>query len=89
MYALAEAAYAYERALDLWDAVPADDRPQDIDVVQILYEAALALIGSGQLLRARDVAGQAVERFDPGDRPAAGRARARAGMPARCGSPAS
>ena len=27
VYALAESAHAYERALDLWDAVPPDDRP--------------------------------------------------------------
>ena len=70
VYALAEAAHAYERALDLWDAVPADDRPPDIDVVQILFEASMTLIGSGQLLRARDLAGQAVERLDPTADPA-------------------
>ena len=63
--ALAESAAAYERALDLWDAVPADDRPARIDDIGLLYEAAMAHIQIGDLGRACDVARIAVERFDP------------------------
>ena len=63
--ALAESAAAYERALDLWDAVPADDRPARTDDIQLLYEAAMAHIQIGDLGRACDVARIAVERFDP------------------------
>jgi DNA-binding CsgD family transcriptional regulator len=63
VYALAEAADAYERALELWDATPPDDRPGDVDLVQLHHDASLALIGTGSLLRAREVAGLAVARF--------------------------
>ena len=51
MNALSEAAEAYDRALDMWDAVPADDRPAGVDVVQLMYEVSQALLGSGQLAR--------------------------------------
>ena len=63
VYALAEAADAYERALDLWDATAAADRPADVDLVQLHHDASLALIGTGSLNRAREVAGLAVARF--------------------------
>ena len=64
VYALAEASDAFERALDMWDAVDPDARPPDVDIVGLMYEASLALIGCGQLTRARDVAAEAVRRFD-------------------------
>ena len=76
--ALSEAAEAYDRALDMWDAVPADDRPASsathhspagVDVVQLMYEASQALLGSGQLSQARQVAGEAVRRFDASEDP--------------------
>ena len=63
VYALAESAHAYERALDLWDAVPPDDRPADTDIVDLFHEATMALVGIGQLRRARELSKQAVERF--------------------------
>ena len=67
--ALSEAAEAYDRALDMWDAVPADDRPAGVDVVQLMYEVSQALLGSGQLSQARQVAGEAVRRFDAAEDP--------------------
>ena len=67
--ALSEAAEAYDRALDMWDAVPADDRPAGVDVIQLMYEASQALLGSGQLTQARQVAGEAVRRFDAAEDP--------------------
>ena len=68
-YAMAESAQAYERALDLWDAVPPDDRPADLDVIQLMYEASMALIHAGDSARAADVARHAVERFDVAEDP--------------------
>ena len=62
----------------MWDAVPADDRPASsathhspagVDVVQLMYEASQALLGSGQLSQARQVAGEAVRRFDAAEDP--------------------
>ena len=38
---------AYERAIELWDAVPADDRPTDADAAALFYEGALAAMTSG------------------------------------------
>ena len=67
--ALSEAAEAYDRALDMWDAVPADDRPAGVDVVQLMYEVSQALLGSGQFSQARQVAGEAVRRFDAAEDP--------------------
>jgi DNA-binding CsgD family transcriptional regulator/tetratricopeptide (TPR) repeat protein len=65
VYALAEAAHAYDRAIELWDAVPPASRPAGIDLLDILYDASMALIGAGQLRRAREVAALAVERSSP------------------------
>ncbi len=46
-YAFAESVRAFERAIDLWDAVPADDRPSGMDPVQLYHEASLAaMVGS-------------------------------------------
>jgi DNA-binding NarL/FixJ family response regulator len=47
-YAFAEALGAYERAIDLWDAVPADDRPDGVDPAALHHEASLAAIVSGR-----------------------------------------
>ena len=66
-YAMAESALAYERALDLWDAVEPEHRPRDVDVIQLMYEASMALIHSGDSARAAEIARQAVERYDPAE----------------------
>src|SRR5439155_1393139 len=42
-YAFATAARGLERALDLWDAVPADDRPADVDQIEVFHELARAV----------------------------------------------
>ncbi|HEX5014004.1 MAG TPA: AAA family ATPase [Candidatus Limnocylindrales bacterium] len=68
-YAMAESAQAFERALDLWDAVATDDQPSDIDVIQLMYEASMALIQAGDSARSAEVARNAVERFDASDDP--------------------
>ncbi len=47
-YAFAEALGAYERAIDLWDAVPADDRPNGVDAAALHHEASLAAFVSGR-----------------------------------------
>jgi DNA-binding CsgD family transcriptional regulator/tetratricopeptide (TPR) repeat protein len=61
VHAVAEAAHAYGRCLELWDAVPDDDRPRDADLVDLLYEASFALNGAGELSRSRAMADRAVQ----------------------------
>ena len=68
-YAMAESAQAYERALDLWDAVAPADRPTHLDVIQLMYEASMALIHAGDTGRAADVARQAVDQFNAAEDP--------------------
>jgi DNA-binding CsgD family transcriptional regulator/tetratricopeptide (TPR) repeat protein len=63
-HAFGEASRAYERAIDLWDAVPADDRPTDADAAALYHEGALAAMVSGRNDRAVDLARAAVERLD-------------------------
>jgi DNA-binding CsgD family transcriptional regulator len=63
-YAFAEAARAYERALDLWDTVPEASRPGEIDEVQLLYETSMALDDGGEPHQAVEYARRAVDRFD-------------------------
>ncbi len=63
-YAMAESALAYERALDLWDAVDESSRPADVDPIQLMYEASMALIHTGDSARAAEIARTAVDRFD-------------------------
>jgi len=64
-HAFTEARQAYDRAIELWDAVPADDRPSDADAVALFYEGALASMTSGRPDRAVVLARAAVERLDP------------------------
>ncbi len=64
-HAFAEASRAYERAIELWDAVPADDRPGDADAAALYHEGALAAMISGRNARAADLARAAVDRLDP------------------------
>src|SRR5206468_1147484 len=52
-YAFATAARDLERGLDLWDAVSADDRPIDMDQIQVLHALARALSGYGAVLMLR------------------------------------
>ena len=60
-----EAARAYERAVALWDVVPAPDRPVGEDYVEILYETSGALDTAQEAERARDAAQMAVDAVDP------------------------
>jgi DNA-binding CsgD family transcriptional regulator/tetratricopeptide (TPR) repeat protein len=64
-HAYGEAARAYEHAIELWDAVPADDRPSDADAAALYHEGALAAMISGRNERAVDLAQAAVARLDP------------------------
>ncbi len=64
-HAFGEAGRAYERAIDLWDAVPADDRPSGIDAADLYHAASLAAMMSGRSDRAVDLARAAVEGLDP------------------------
>jgi DNA-binding CsgD family transcriptional regulator/tetratricopeptide (TPR) repeat protein len=64
-HAFAEAGRAYEHAIELWDAVPADDRPEDVDPAELYHEGALAAMISGRQDRAIDLARAAVDRLDP------------------------
>jgi DNA-binding CsgD family transcriptional regulator/tetratricopeptide (TPR) repeat protein len=64
-HAFGEAGRAYERAIDLWDVVPADDRPPDTDAADLHHAAALAAMMSGRNDRAVDLAQAAVDQLDP------------------------
>jgi DNA-binding CsgD family transcriptional regulator len=63
-YAFAESMHAYERAIDLWDAVPADDRPDGVDAAELHHEASMAAMVSGRPDRAPDFARVAVSLID-------------------------
>ncbi|MEP6639026.1 MAG: AAA family ATPase [Chloroflexota bacterium] len=83
----AEAGRQYERAIEMWDAVPADDRPGDRDLGD-LYDAASAaatLVGDGS--RAVTLAERAIELVDrapkgPASRERRAKARERLGLAA-------
>jgi DNA-binding CsgD family transcriptional regulator/tetratricopeptide (TPR) repeat protein len=64
-HAFHEAGQAFERAIELWDAVPADDRPTDTDAAALYHAGALAAMVSGRQERAVDLARAAVDRLDP------------------------
>ena len=68
-YAFATAARDLERGLDLWDAVPADDRPADVDQIQILHELAVARWNAGEMSGAVDAGRRAVQLSEPGADP--------------------
>jgi DNA-binding CsgD family transcriptional regulator/tetratricopeptide (TPR) repeat protein len=63
-FGFAESTRAYERAIDLWDAVPADDRPEGVDPAALYDEAALASMISGRPDRAVVFARMATELID-------------------------
>ena len=64
VYAYAEAAREYERATELWDVVPAGDRPTDRDLAEIFDSAASAAIVIGDAARAVSLARKALELVD-------------------------
>jgi DNA-binding CsgD family transcriptional regulator/tetratricopeptide (TPR) repeat protein len=67
--AFPEAARAYERAAELWEAVPEADRPGDEHFPELLYEASDALLTADEPIRASDLARLAVEQVDPDREP--------------------
>ncbi len=87
VFAHAEAGRQYERAIDLWEAVPAAERPPDWDLGD-LYDAASAaatLVGDGS--RAVSLAERAIELVDAapkgrGTRERRAKARERLGLAA-------
>ena len=77
-YGFAEAMVAYEQAIDLWDAVPADDRPEGTDAAGLHYEGSLVAMVSGRPDRAVDfarVAAASIDRARDPERWAAARER--------------
>jgi ATP/maltotriose-dependent transcriptional regulator MalT len=64
-HAVGESTLAYARCLELWDAVPADDRPPDLELTDVLYQASFSLAGIGEVHRARAMVERAVELVDP------------------------
>ena len=79
VYAYADAARQYERAIELWDIVPADDRPPDRDLIDLYDAASAAATLVGDAARAVTLAQRAIELVDGttdgGSRSAAGRER--------------
>ena len=69
-YGFAEAAQSYQRALDVWSAVPASERPGDVDHVQVLYDASVAFGLGNEFQRASELARMAVDEFDGATDPA-------------------
>jgi DNA-binding CsgD family transcriptional regulator/tetratricopeptide (TPR) repeat protein len=63
-YAFAESMDAYERAIDLWDAVPEDDRPEGVDAAELHSGASVAALIAGRPDRAADLARVAVALID-------------------------
>ncbi len=68
-YAFPAAARSLERALDLWEAVPLDDRPTGVDQIQLFYELSFARMLAGEMGGAVDAAGRAVELSEPSEDP--------------------
>jgi DNA-binding CsgD family transcriptional regulator/tetratricopeptide (TPR) repeat protein len=63
-FAFAEAARQYERALELWDVVPPDDRPSSVDESELSTRAAWAYGYAGDIGRAVEFARQAIRHTD-------------------------
>ena len=63
-YAFAGGARSLERALDLWEAVPAGARPAGVDQIQVYYELAYARMVAGEVGGAVDAARRAVDLSD-------------------------
>ncbi len=69
-HAFAESLRAFERAIDLWDAVPADDRPSGVDPGHLHHEAGLVAMIGGWPERAIELGRVAVRSIDPEREPA-------------------
>ena len=65
--AFAEAARAFERSTELWDAVALDARPAAEDLAELQYEASGALLMVNETRRASDLARAAFHQVDPAD----------------------
>jgi DNA-binding CsgD family transcriptional regulator/tetratricopeptide (TPR) repeat protein len=63
-YAFAESVRAFERAIDLWDAVPADDRPEGVDPSHLHHEASLAAMVASRPDRAMELSRAALRSLD-------------------------
>lgn len=64
-HAAAESSHAYARSLELWDVVPADDRPAGLELIDLLYWASFPLAGIGEINKAKALVRRAVELADP------------------------
>jgi DNA-binding CsgD family transcriptional regulator/tetratricopeptide (TPR) repeat protein len=85
VYAYAEAARQFERAIELWDVVPAADRPTDRALADLFDAASAAATVVGDGARAVNLARRAVELVDEaagpdGDRVRRAQARERFGL---------
>jgi len=63
-YAFAESVRAFERAIDLWDAVPPDERPKDVDPSHLHHEASLAAMVASRPDRAVELSRAALRSLD-------------------------
>ncbi|HEX7950112.1 MAG TPA: AAA family ATPase [Candidatus Limnocylindrales bacterium] len=66
VYAYAEAARQYERAIEFWDVVAADDRPSGRDLGDLYEAASAAAFAVGDASRAVNLARRATELIDAG-----------------------
>jgi DNA-binding CsgD family transcriptional regulator len=62
--AVAEAAQAFDRAIELWEALPETQRPTDEDYVELLYEASGVLMWANSPRPASEMARRAIENLD-------------------------
>ena len=67
VYAYAEAARQYERAIEIWGVVPASDRPLDRDLGDLYDAASAAATLVGDAARAVNLARRAIEIVDAAD----------------------
>ena len=82
VYAYADAGGQYERAIELWDLVPATDRPTDRDLADLFDSASATATLVGDASHAVDLAQRAIELIDADsadDRGRRARARERVG----------
>ena len=74
-FADAEALRQYERAIELWDVVPAADRSTDRDLADLYDAASAAALTVGDAARAVDLARREIELVDSAGEPDANRER--------------
>ena len=63
-FASVSASGAYERALELWDVVPEADRPEGLEYVELLEDAARSILAGGEVTRSGEVSRLALEQLD-------------------------